>query len=294
MPVLNNAGLLMISPANTAIGLTKKNPDNPDEPEKYRPTGKINYTRIVPTDDLQGPLGADWAKELGVKRVAVLDDRTVYGRGIARLFARHCAEIGVEVVGTDSVDPKSSLDFRALMSRLKTKEPDMLYFGGTTTNKAGQLVKDMLAVGLDIKFMVPDGCMEPAFITAADAKNLNGRCYATFGGLTADAFDGADEKFLAAHKSQKDFIDRYKQQFHKDPEPYAVYGYEAAKVALEAIRRAGKKDRAAIVAACLGIKDFHGALGTWSFDKNGDTDRTQLCGYEVENGKFRFVKELGK
>jgi branched-chain amino acid transport system substrate-binding protein len=78
------------------------------------------------------------------------------------------------------------------------------------------------------------------------------------------------------------------------PEAYAVYGYESARVALEAVRRAGKKDRAAVVEACLSITDFDGALGKWSFDANGDTTLRTMSGNAVRGGKFEFVKVLGQ
>jgi branched-chain amino acid transport system substrate-binding protein len=292
IPILNAAHLLMISPANTAVWLTKPNPDNPKELENYRKDG-INYTRVCPTDDIQGPLGAEWAKEMGIKRVFVLDDNEVYGRGLAKLFEDHCDEIGVEIVGHDSIDAKA-LEFRSLMTKIKSKNPDLVYFGGTTQTKGGQIAKDMVAVGLSAKLMVPDGCMETAFIEAAGPENVNDRCFITFGGLPAEAFENADAAFIAKNKAAKDFVDAYQKRFGKLPEAYAIYGYEAGKVALEAIRRAGKKDRSAIVAACLGIKDFHGALGTWSFDSNGDTTLKKLSGNTVHDGKFKFVKLLGE
>jgi branched-chain amino acid transport system substrate-binding protein len=293
MPILNRAGLLMISPANTAVGLTKPNPDNPAEPGVYRPSGKVNYVRVCPTDDLQGPLGADWAKELGAKRIFVLDDNEVYGRGLARLFKDRCDEIGLTIVGQDSIDAKA-LEFKSLMTTIKSKNPDLVYFGGTTQTKGGQIAKDMVAVGLQAKLMVPDGCMEAAFIDAAGAENLNDRCYLTFGGLPAEAFENADPGFVAKYPAAKSFVDSYQKRFGRLPEAYAIYGYEGGKVALEAIRRAAKKDRAAIVTACLGIKDFHGALGTWSFDENGDTSLRQLSASTVRDGKFKFVKMLGQ
>jgi branched-chain amino acid transport system substrate-binding protein len=293
MPILNRAGLLMISPANTAVGLTKQNPEDPSEPGVYRPTGKINYTRVVPADDLQGPLGADWAKELGIKTVFVLDDNEVYGRGLAKLFEDRCNEIGIKVLGHDSIDAKA-LEFRSLMTKIKAKDPDLVYFGGTTQTKGGQIAKDMVTVGLRAKLMAPDGCMEQAFIEAAGPENINDRCYITFGGLPAEAFENASPEFIEQNKPAKDFVDAYQKRFNRLPEAYAIYGYEAGKVAIEAIRRAGKKDRAAIVAACLGIKDFHGALGTWSFDENGDTTLRKLSGNTVHDGKFKFVKVLGQ
>ena len=147
MPILNRAGLLMISPANTTVGLTKTNDANPAEPGCYRPTGKINYTRVVPADDLQGPLGADWAKQLGYKKIFILDDSQVYGRGIAKLFEDRCDELGLKVLGHDSIDAKG-LEFRSLMTTIKAKDPDLIYFGGTTQTKAGQIAKDLVAVGM--------------------------------------------------------------------------------------------------------------------------------------------------
>jgi branched-chain amino acid transport system substrate-binding protein len=294
MPILNRAGLLMISPACTAVGLTKPNPGDPSEPGVYRPSGKINFVRVVPTDDLQGPLAADWAKDMGLKRVYVLDDHEVYGRGIAQLFQDRCEKIGLNVLGNDSIDAHAD-EFRSLMTKIAALHPDLVYFGGTTQTKAGQIAKDMMAVGMSAKLMVPDGCMEQKFIESAGAENLNDRCYVTFGGLPPEAFEGAeaDKEFLEKHKQQKEFFDRYFARFHRPPEAYAIYGYEAAKVALDAIRRAGKKDRTAIVAACLATKNFHGALGTWSFDANGDTTLKRLSGNIVHDGKFKFVKLLG-
>jgi branched-chain amino acid transport system substrate-binding protein len=283
MPILNRANLLMISPANTAPGLTKPGLGEAGEPGIYRPTGKVNYVRVVPADDLQGPLGADWAKEMGVKKVYALDDNEVYGRGIAVLFKERCQEIGIEVLGHDSIDARAS-EFKSLMATIKARGPDLVYFGGTTQTKGGQLARDLVAAGMNCKFMVPDGCMEDAFIEAAGADVLNGRCYVTFGGLPPDKLTGPG----------KVFVEKYQKRYGTMPEAYAIYGYEAAKVAIAAIARAGKKDRAAIVDACLSIRDFDGALGRWSFDANGDTTLTTMSGNIVRDGHFEFVKMLGK
>jgi branched-chain amino acid transport system substrate-binding protein len=282
MPILNRAGLLMISPANTAPGLTKPGRGEAGEPAIYRPTGKVNYVRVVPTDDLQGPLGADWAKELGAKTVVVLDDNEVYGRSIAELFKERCEEIGLKVVLRDTLDPKAS-EFKSLTATIKSLSPDLVYFGGTTQSKGGQLARDLVAAGVNCKLMVPDGCMEEAFIKAAGADVLNDRCYVTFGGVPPDRQTGKG----------KEFVEKYKQRFGTMPEVYAIYGYEAAKVALEALRRAGVKDRAAVIEACLKIRDFDGALGRWSFDPNGDTTLTTMSGSIVHDGRFEFVKMLG-
>src|SRR4029079_6185534 len=124
MPILNKAHLLMVSPANTWPGLTKPDKGDPGEPEIYRPSGEVSYLRMVPTDDLQGPLGAAWAKEMGVKRVYVLDDNEVYGKGIATLFAEACEDLGIDVIDQESIDPKAQ-EFRSLMIKIKGTKPDL-------------------------------------------------------------------------------------------------------------------------------------------------------------------------
>ena len=282
MPILNKAGVLMISPANTWPGLTKPGNWGTGEPDIYRPTKKINYTRVVPTDDLQGPFAANWAKEMGVKQVYVLDDNELYGKGIAKLFAERCKEIGIKVLGQDKIDVNAQ-EFKSLMVKIKSLNPDMIYFGGTTQSKGGQLARDMVGSGLQCSIMVPDGCFEDAFVESAGAKNIEGRAYFTFGGLPPEELkDGPG----------KAFVDRYMAKYKTQPEAYAIYGYECGKVALESIRKANKKDRGAVVDAALALRDFDGALGKWSFDANGDISLAIISGSTVKNGKLSFVKQL--
>jgi branched-chain amino acid transport system substrate-binding protein len=243
----------------------------------------INFCRVVPGDDQQARFAAEWTRELGFKRVVVLDDNEVYGKGVATLYAENCEELGIEVAYRDSIDVKSQ-EFRSLMTRIKTYEPDLIYFGGTTQSKGGQLAKDMVEAGLTCKMMVPDGCYEEAFIESAGAR-LNDRVYVTFGGLPPSEQTGAG----------LEFVERYRQKHGVEPDVYSVYGYEAASAVLEAIRQAGKKDRAAILGACLRIKDFsRGALGTWSFDENGDITNAQMSGNIIHDGRFVFVKKWGR
>lgn len=284
MPILNRAGLVMVSPANTSPGLTKPGLGEPNEPAIYRPSGKINYFRVVPTDDLQGSVAAVWAKELGAKRVYVLDDREVYGRGIANVFKATATKIGLEVVGSDSIDTKAS-NYRSLMTKIRGTNPDLVYFGGTTQSNGAQVLKDMRAAGLKIPFMSPDGTFEKAFITSAGKDNVQpeaGGVYITFGGLPSDKLTGKGAEFVAA----------YKKRYGEMPEAYAVYGYEAARVLLDAIDRAETKDRAAILAAVAATRNFEGALGTWSFDENGDTSNRVISGNTIRGEDFEFVKVL--
>lgn len=283
MPILNRAGLVMVSPANTYPGLTKPGQGEANEPAVYRPTGKVNYFRIVPTDDLQGVQAANWAKELGVTKVFILNDRELYGKGISGVFRKHAEKLGIEIVGFEEIDSKAA-NYRSLVTKVKAKQPDLVYFAGTTQTNGGQIGKDLRSGGFEGMYMVPDGCFERAFIEAGGAENLNGKTYVTFGGLPPEKLTGKGAEFCSSYRSK----------FGADPEAYAVYGYEAARVILAGIANAKTKDRAGILAAVAATTDFDGVLGKWSFDADGDTSSQVMSGQIVRGGEFEFVKVLGK
>ena len=282
-PKLNRAGLAQISPGASWPGLTKEGLGGPGEPRMYRPSGAVTFFRTVPADDIQGPAGAQWAKDLGKTRVFILHDRELYGKGIADIFNKTAVAIGLEVVGFEGIDTKAA-NYKALANKIRATRPSLVYFGGTTQSNAGQVAKDLRAAGVDAAFMVPDGCFEQAFISAAGAEQLNDRTYVTFSGLPPRLLKGKG----------KEFYDAYKAKFASEPEGYAVYGYDAAGVVLRAIAKVGKRDRAAILEALRETKEYQGALGTWSFDANGDTTLEVLSGNIVRHGVFEFLSELKK
>jgi len=281
MPVLNKAGLVMVSPGNTYTGLTKPGLGEAGEPEIYRPSGKVSYFRVVPADDIQGRLGAKWMSQLGGKSVYVLDDRSLYGKGVADVFVASTEAFGIKLLGREGIDPKAQ-EYKSLMAKLRYLDPDFVYFGGTTQTNAGQIAKDLVAVGLRAKLMVPDGCFEEAFIEAAGAENLERRGFVTFGGVPASKLTGKGAEFVAT----------YHKRYGAEPEAYAVYGYMSAKVVLDAIRKAGRPDREAIRAAVVETREQAGVLGSWRFDANGDTTLETMSGTTVKDGKFEFVAAL--
>jgi branched-chain amino acid transport system substrate-binding protein len=281
MPKLNQAGLLMVSPAASWPGLTKPGLGEPNEPLIYRPSGKINFFRVVPADDLQGDIAAAWAKELGSTSAYVLHDGELYGKGVASIFKKGAERRGIEILGFEKIDPKAA-NFRSLAFKIKQRRPDTVYFGGTTQTGAGQLVKDLRAAGVTGKFMVPDGCYETAFIEAAGHEAVEGTTFVTFGGVPANQLSGKG----------KNFYNSYKTAYGVEPEGYAAYGYEAAKVVIAAIERASTKDRAGVIAAISNTKDYQGALGTWSFDEQGDTTLRIMSGNTIKNGTFELTKIL--
>src|SRR5512140_207217 len=133
IPILNQAGLVMISGANTYSGLTKKIGAEPGEPDKYYPTGVRNYARVVTADDVQGKVDANFmSSKLGAKSVYILDDQELYGKGVADVFEKTAKELGMTVAGHEGIDPKAA-DYKALMTKISTSNaggpPDAIYVG---------------------------------------------------------------------------------------------------------------------------------------------------------------------
>jgi branched-chain amino acid transport system substrate-binding protein len=289
IPILNQAGLAMVSPAATHIGLTKpdSSPD-PDEPKKYYPTDKRNFTRVIVADDEQGSAAANWMKHVsGVESVFILDDNDIYGKGVADQFEYSARELGIRIVDHQSIDLDAT-NYRSLMDQIAQLNPDAIYFGGGTQSKAGQLVKDKTAAGMsneDVIFMGADGIMDQAFLTAAgdEAESI----YVTFPGLPASELP----------QKGQEFVERYEERFPDSGyAKYTAHAYEAANVLLEAIDKAyqadGRVTRGGVARQLFATENYDGVLGTWSFDEYGDTTLTKVSGHRVKNGAFDFDRTL--
>lgn len=279
IPILNQADLVQVCPAATYPGLTKPGTGEANEPEIYYPKGFRNFCRVVPADDLQGAAGAWWAQSLGVKKVYILDDKELYGKGLANVFEKSCKERGIQVLGHEGIDSKAP-DYRAVVNKIREAGAELVYFGGITQNGSGKIVKDLRDSGSNAYFMGPDANKESAFLEAAGPAAEG--ALITLGGLPPEQMNDEAKAWYA----------RYRQRFQSEPEAYAIYSYEAMQVTLKAIARVGVKDRTKIREAIMSTKDYHGVLGDWSFDKNGDTTITSMSGYEVVGGKFEFSAAL--
>jgi len=276
----NEGGLVQISPVNTWPGLTKPG-FLPGEPGIFYPTGVRNFFRVCPTDALQGPAGAGWAKELGFNKIYIFDDGEAYGKGIADLFEQKALELGMTIVGHQTITKdNATLQYPEKLEEIKNQNLDLIYFGGTTVNGAIPLIMGIKEFDIKTKMMGPDGIMEQAFIN--EGGNATEGVYVTVVGIPPSALTG----------SGKEFVERYKARYNKDPGPVSAFGYEVAKVALLAIQKAGKKNRAKILEAVSKIKDYDGLFGKWSFDQNGDTTLTTISGNIVKDRDFVFEKLL--
>jgi branched-chain amino acid transport system substrate-binding protein len=279
IPVLNRVNMAMISPGNTYPGLTKPGTGTAGEPWTYFPLGVRNYFRVVPADDLQGAAAAAFAANtLGAKTVYVLDDRELYGHGIAVIFARSATDLGLQVLGgPESIDVRAN-DYASLAAKIMQNPPDLVYFGGITANHAALVLRDLQEVGYSGFYMGADGMADQEFIDQATTfgAQSKSRIYSTLVGLPAAKLTGPGAQWYER------YISRYPNDDNKD---FAPFGYEAARVAISAIERAGKKDREAIRAAVAetntSLLKGENILGEWQFDANGDTSLVTISVQEL-------------
>ena len=284
IPITNRAGILQVSPANTALELTKDaGPRDKGAPEKYYPTRKRTYGRVVPADHIQGSAQADWMEERGVKRLYVLDDKQVYGVGVAKTTADAAKRRGIQVVGTDSIDPKAP-NYRSLAQKIKASGADAMFYGGITQNNAVQLFKDVGAAVPNATLWGPDGVAESAF-TNDLPEEVQRRTQITVATINPKDYAPKGQKFF------RDFRSKHKK---KVIQPYAIYGFEAMDVVLDALARAGSKcnDRQTVIDEFFKTKNKEGVTGTYDIDKDGDVTLSTFGRHEVRDGELSPIKTV--
>jgi len=268
IPIGNAANLAMISPANTNECLTQEPADGhcKGQAAKLRTsTGKNNYFRVCTTDLIQGPAAADYAyNKLGKKKVFVMNDQQQYGLGIAKNFAAQFTKDGGTVLNSDlgGFDPSSQTDFRSLLSRAASLQADVIFFGGTTATKGGQIRKQMS--GSDIPYVAGDGISGNQFAKDAGANAANS--YFTVAG-----------PYPLKLASAQTFNAAYKTEYGADPGAYSAQAYDAAKIIIAALGKAiddaggSMPSREQVRSEVAKTQGYNGAIGTTSFDANGDT-----------------------
>jgi branched-chain amino acid transport system substrate-binding protein len=286
IPILNEAGVPQISPANTAVGLTSDEPGaNPGEPAKYYPAGNRTYSRIVPKDTIQGAALATLMKKDGCTKVQMANDKEVYGAGLGKNIELAAEAQSLSVIANDAID-KNAANYRSLAAKAKAAGADCFVYAGITANNAVQLYKDFAAALPDAKLYGPDGVAESGFVDPKEGgipADVASRVKVSVATLSPDQYPPEGQKFF------DEFTAKYGE---KNPDPYAIYGYEAMSLALDAIKRAGSADKAEILKAILATKDRASVLGTYSIDENGDTTLTDYGIYAVEGGELKFDQTI--
>lgn len=256
--IYHDAGIPQISPSAT----------NP----KYTQQGYKSAFRVVANDgQLGGTLGRYAAEQLKAKKVAVIDDRTAYGQGVAEEFVKGAKSKGVQVVAQQYTNDKAT-DFNAILTAIKAKNPDVVFFGGMDA-VAGPMLRQMKALGINAKFMGGDGiCTEALAKLAGDAIGDSQVICAEAGGVVE-----------AQKKGMEDFRAAFKKKFNTEVQIYAPYVYDSVMVMAEAMQKANSSDPAKYLPVLQKI-NYQGVTGPIVFDNKGDIKNATLTLYTYKGG----------
>ena len=280
IPIANRESLAMVSPANTYPGLTEGGPGTEaGEPDNYYPSGTRNYARVVWNDQFQGAANAQYAKELGLKKIFILNDGETYGLGIAQLFEDYAGDLDIQIVANQKWDKKAS-SYESLASKISSSGADAVFLGGIVCNNGGKLIKDIKAGAPNVQLLGPDG-WTPISATIEGAGASANEMYITQPGVPVDQLKGTG----------KEFVDGFTEAEGKAPNPYTAYAAQAAQVLLAAIEKGGT-DRAAVSSALFETDVTDGIIGSFQIDENGDTTLGLVSVYQVKNGEETYVKSV--
>ena len=289
IPILNRAGIVQISPTNTAIGLTANMPGaGPDEPRKYYPTGRRTYARVVPNDAVQAAAQVALQKSERCTKTYVVNDREMYGVGLAKNFQLAAPSQGLSVAGNQGYDPKAA-NYRSLAASAARTGANCVFISAIAENNAAQMTRDMAAAMPKAKIFGPARVAKSTYYDPSKGgipTSLDSRVFLTMSTLAPTAYPPAGRAFFKSYQAK-----------YGTPEPYAIYGYAAMSLMLDAIKRATKNGTAApqrskVISAIFSTKDLPSVLGTYSINSNGDTTVTDYGSYKVVNGKLVFLKTI--
>jgi branched-chain amino acid transport system substrate-binding protein len=258
--IYSDAGIPQISPSAT----------NP----KFTRQGYKTTFRVVADDvHLGGTLGRYAVNTMKGKNIAVIDDRTAYGQGVADEFEKAVKAAGGTIVGREFTNDKAT-DFMPILTTLKGKKPDVVFFGGMDA-VAGPMLKQMKSLGVNVKFMGGDGiCTGELSKLAGDAMADGQVVCAEAGGV-----EGAQKKGM------DDFGVRYKKRFNDDVKLYAPYVYDAVNLMVDAMVKAKSSDPAKYLPVLAKTTGYKGVTGTISFDDKGDVKNGALTLFTYKGGK---------
>ncbi|NMM02291.1 branched-chain amino acid ABC transporter substrate-binding protein [Paraburkholderia sp. RP-4-7] len=254
--IYSDAGIVQISPSSTNPGYTQQG-------------FKTTY-RVVATDAQQGPALANYAtKVLGAKRIAIVDDSTVYGKGLADEFAKTVQASGAKIVAREATNDRAT-EFQSVLRKIKSVQPDVIMFGGMDAT-GGPFTKQAAALGIRAKILGGDGV-----------------CTDKVGELAGTAVQNlvCSEAGLALSKMDKgaDFEKKYVDRFHTPVQIYAPFTYDAVYVIVDAMKRANSIEAPKVLAA-MPSTDYNGVIGHIAFDDKGDLKESAITLYDFKDGK---------
>jgi branched-chain amino acid transport system substrate-binding protein len=274
IPLLNEAGILQVSPSNAYTGLTRSEGAEPGDPDRYYPTGTRTFGRVAGADHLQAAALAGALEHDGAKRLFLVDDRESYGAGIVKMLRRRT---DVRIVGSLAMDSKAR-HYRGIGRRARRARADAIVFGGIADNNAARLWRDLHRAVPRARLYGPDGLGLDAF-TRAIPRTARRLTHITLTTLPLRAWTPAGRAFA----------ERFRARYGTAPRPWDAAAYEAADAVLDAVATGGGDRRRTVDALFNAPRD--GTLGAYAFDANGDPTTARFGLYGVSRrGRLAFER----
>jgi branched-chain amino acid transport system substrate-binding protein len=260
----HDAGIAQISPSATNVTYTAQN-------------FKTAF-RVIANDAQQGKVLGEFATaKLGAKNVAIIDDRSAYGQGLADEFEKAATAGGATILAREFTDTTKT-DFTAILTSIKGKSPDLIFYGGMDA-QAGPMMKQMQNLGITAPYLAGDGVQTAEFLKLA-ADSAEG-VYASSPGVPLDQMPQGPA-----------FAEKYKAKFNQEIQIYAPYAYDAMNAMLEAMKKAGSTDPAKYLPELANIQ-YQGVTGNIAFDEKGDVKGGGISLYQVKGGKWEYIETIG-
>ena len=244
---------------------------------KYTQQGFKTAFRVMVNDVQQGKALGEFAAKQGVKTVAVVDDRTAYGQGLADEFKKAAEAAGIKIVATEYTNDKAT-DFKAILTKIKSTKPDLVFYGGMDA-QGGPMAKQMAELGIKAKFLGGDGVCTPEFMKLGGAATDGHFC----------SLPGVPLEKLA---KGPEFKDKFNKKFGMEIQLYAPYVYDAVMVVADSMKRADSVDPAKYLPA-VGQTKYDGVTAAIAFDEFGDLKGGAISMYQYKGGKLEYVETVG-
>ena len=244
---------------------------------KYTQQGFATAFRVMANDVQQGKALGEFAAKQGAKTVAVVDDRTAYGQGLAEEFKKSALAAGLKVVADEFTTDKAT-DFKAILTKIKSKKPDLVFFGGMDA-QGGPMAKQMKELGIKAKFLGGDGVCTPEFMKLG-GEATEGQ-YCSLPGMPLEKLAKGPE-----------FKDKFTKKFGVDIQLYAPYVYDAVMVMADSMKRANSVEAAKYLPE-IGKTKYDGVTAPIEFDQFGDLKGGAISVYQYKGGKLEYVETLG-
>jgi branched-chain amino acid transport system substrate-binding protein len=244
---------------------------------KYTQQGFKTAFRVMANDVQQGNRLGEFAAKQGVKSVAIVDDRTAYGQGLADEFRKAAEAAGIKVVANEYTNDKAT-DFKAILTKIKSTKPDLVFYGGMDA-QGGPMAKQMAELGIKAKFLGGDGVCTPEFMKLGGPATDGNYC----------SLPGMPLEKLA---KGPEFKDKFVKKFNGEIQLYAPYVYDAVMVMVDSMKRAGSVEAAKYLPE-VGKTKYDGVTATIEFDDKGDLKGGAISLYQFKGGKLEYVETLG-